>query len=1090
MCSKSNSRITIGGLLPAFAVVVAVTAQAADFSWQEPHARVLAYGDLDWAPHTFSYSPGASVIYIDYEGGDDNNAGTSPSSALKHHPWDANATGNARSISGVKTYVFKRGVIYRGKLVADESGQDGSPIILTSDPSWGSGEAGIYGSERISGGWTRADASSAPHIPDPTSVWYIDLPFAVVDNPYGSYPTWDEIYPQMIAEVTDTGLARIRVARSPNWQITDPNYPTKDWWDVLWVGPRTCKLPVTFSVTDNTVWSRGTIWTGWGIGSGGGANMGTINHGKIKSYSGGNMIPEDKLAMDLGCKYFIENMPFLLDEPNEFYCTPANGSPASRLFVRLSGDRDPNTTAIEVGVRPDIIDIVDKSNIVISGLTLAMNNQPRPSAYTPEPPHWNTRDGSCQAIELSGVCANITISNCKFRHVVMGIAPRRDENSPPQKFDNVHVLDNDIAHVNDQAIVLGARDDGYMRNVSVMRNRLINIGERQICRSYSSIQAINVQPATSVEIAGNIVHYAWGVGINYRSAAGTTGKPGDQVRVLLHHNKVTFSLLGTNDWGGIEAWEDGPGYIFCNISGNPRGYRPFSGENVYNPWGGAIYVDHGNNQKVFNNIVWGVHNDPNDASKRNPSGLMQAVSERSFFANNTIYNFYRGNAAVRGNRGLYVGNLYSDISLFFESDANTLAHVGYAKNVYCGSPENFANGGPSTLSGFVDLLTNGSAWCSQTGMMSSGNVLVNPANGDFRPAGDALGNGARIFIPWNLADVVGEWGFQKNEGSITTVFGTDATTREDSDNDLTMHGVQESSYIMGALEDWTQGAVRFDGTSTHGTVASASAFDIAGGGLILEAYIRTSDSGPIMSKGGTSGYALSVDQTGAAVFTLKSYTLRSQATINDGEWHHVVAELDRGSGQAAVYVDGAASNGAASGSLPSSLTNSAAFYVGRDGSSYFKGDIDFARVARGSFADGATSFEELYAWEFEGPAARDFAGALAAGPRDAGALNYSEVAALPSGAKALAKAMVNVRHLNGGRRLMVHLGGKLDAGTPVHMTVVTPAGRVVFDSRVTVGDLGKAQTATIDARRWASGVYVLRVSTPDVSHVSAMSLHK
>jgi len=73
--------------------------------------------------------------------------------------------------------------------VAKESGTAGNPVILTSDPSWGIGEAGLYGSERITSGWTRASAASAPNIAEPEKVWYIDLPFELEDNPYGSFRT-------------------------------------------------------------------------------------------------------------------------------------------------------------------------------------------------------------------------------------------------------------------------------------------------------------------------------------------------------------------------------------------------------------------------------------------------------------------------------------------------------------------------------------------------------------------------------------------------------------------------------------------------------------------------------------------------------------------------------------------------------------------------------------------------------------------------------------------------------------------------------------------------------------------------------------
>ena len=47
--------------------------------------------------------------------------------------------------------------------------------MLTRDPSWGRGEAAIYGSDAIAGGWQQGDAESAPGFPEPEKVWFIDI---------------------------------------------------------------------------------------------------------------------------------------------------------------------------------------------------------------------------------------------------------------------------------------------------------------------------------------------------------------------------------------------------------------------------------------------------------------------------------------------------------------------------------------------------------------------------------------------------------------------------------------------------------------------------------------------------------------------------------------------------------------------------------------------------------------------------------------------------------------------------------------------------------------------------------------------------
>ena len=59
--------------------------------------------------------------------------------------------------------------------MADDSVTKDDPIRLTCDPSWGAGEAVIVASRALTSGWTRADAYTAPGIPEPEKVLYLDL---------------------------------------------------------------------------------------------------------------------------------------------------------------------------------------------------------------------------------------------------------------------------------------------------------------------------------------------------------------------------------------------------------------------------------------------------------------------------------------------------------------------------------------------------------------------------------------------------------------------------------------------------------------------------------------------------------------------------------------------------------------------------------------------------------------------------------------------------------------------------------------------------------------------------------------------------
>ena len=131
---------------PSVAVPVTFQSKPVDYkySWQKQHANITSGGDIKWNPDDFVFETGTSVRYIDYEEGDDSNDGRTKSTPWKHHPWDNNATGNAAACTGIHTYVFKRGVVYRGKLIARESGTPLNPVRLTSDPAWGSGKAYFF----------------------------------------------------------------------------------------------------------------------------------------------------------------------------------------------------------------------------------------------------------------------------------------------------------------------------------------------------------------------------------------------------------------------------------------------------------------------------------------------------------------------------------------------------------------------------------------------------------------------------------------------------------------------------------------------------------------------------------------------------------------------------------------------------------------------------------------------------------------------------------------------------------------------------------------------------------------------------------
>ncbi|MFW5845832.1 MAG: LamG-like jellyroll fold domain-containing protein, partial [Planctomycetota bacterium] len=151
-------------------------------------------------------------------------------------------------------------------------------------------------------------------------------------------------------------------------------------------------------------------------------------------------------------------------------------------------------------------------------------------------------------------------------------------------------------------------------------------------------------------------------------------------------------------------------------------------------------------------------------------------------------------------------------------------------------------------------------------------------------------------------------------------------------------------------------------------------------------------SGVLVHKLADQGYQLRVAEDGSLVLRLVhadgSAELSSSGSIADGTWHHILVEADRADGQLRIYIDGQEDASGAGIDDSVDLSNLQDLYVGGtpDGE-HLAVELDFLRIARGSLQRSRTTIEELYAWQFDGPVLRDFAGHEPTGVRrDAGAL--------------------------------------------------------------------------------------------------------
>jgi hypothetical protein len=818
---------------------------------------VLPTGDLEWAPKPFEFKAGESARYIDFESGNDKNDGLSTQTSWKHHPWDPNAEGQAKACKGAHTYVFKQGVVYRGELDANESGTQAAPIILTRDPSWGTGPAVICGSEAATGWKQGADSTL---IPEPEKVWYVDLDWA----------------PRNVWMVGKEGaVTRIALARTPNWKITDLDDIKSEWW--TWKNP---DKPFDNYTTINgqrrhlafdkeqintnkpqDYYQGAIVWTtkGWVMGNPFPARVLAVDreHGSLTFAGQWGGEPSYKIIR--GCQYYLEDKPQYLDSPGEFWFDKKGSR--GRLYIRLPGDQDPNAAHVEVAKRIHMLDSRGTSHVHIRGLTFRFANVYWNLVASPYWVSHESLDVQPGCVRLLGSGTDIEVSHCTFEHVHKGV--RLKTMGREDAIDQVVVEDSVFSDADSGGVELAdsttygdvAPPMGRLYDVRVLRNKFDHIGLRPDL--FGQGTALEVEYAQIAEVAGNMFERICAQGIDVHGAK-ASGAATDRpfTRILIHHNKAIDTLINVDDFGGIETWQGGPAYVYDNISGNPGGYRSWDhalNPNAENRFGHAYYLDGAFKNYYFNNIAWGKSKGPS-GKLANTAAFQEIISYQNTFFNNTVFNFVTGSRRQEpmAGRVKFLGNIWQGIGLrvFRDADPARTAQAGneaeagprrdqyaidtdaYARNVFYDVGESFGVFEPSgrwhqTFQAFRAALESYHPLAAEVGIMAEQSPLRDPASHDFRPSANsaARGRGARVFVPWSLYETVAEWNFYPIPGDPTRILDEHwcmspyYTGRDDYYKLPTypLKGVNITlkDYQDGPLENWTTGALHFNGDNQY-----------------------------------------------------------------------------------------------------------------------------------------------------------------------------------------------------------------------------------------------------------------------------------
>ncbi len=817
------------------------------YSWQNPQAKVSPTGDLEWAPLPFEFKVGKVVRYIDFKHGDDNNDGVSKDKAWKHHPWDLNATGKARDyvIPGT-TYVFKGGVVYRGALTRAEMAPASQPTRLTCDPEWGEGKAVISGAEVVTG-WKQG--AEHPDIPEAEKVWVADIDFL-------SHRFW---------MAGDDGFTRLRLARTPNWEESNPEDVLGEWWTwkkggtgpnpddpekkmIIGEDPRITEYPREY-------FEDAIVWTKWGF------VMGTpvatkvqgvdVNEGKL-AFKGAYYGSNRRENVSTGHRYYLENKPHYLDQAGEIW-VEKTGDSSARVYLRLADGQDPNSMHIEAARYYILVESSKLENVEISNLEFRFNNR----AWDYGMSWFFGKYNDPAAIEIDGTARNVSIDHCYFENVINAVDAQASD--PLDLIDVLSICDNDIREIENRGIYvdIASNEDGdgpFGRRVSIMRNRMYRVGLR--AERTSNGAGIHVTYPQTIEVAGNMLDRMYGPGI-FVFGGKSSGKKGEApfTRYLIYNNKVTDSLLTCSDWGGIETWQGGPQYVWNNISGNPGGYHnkkydKFEGSR----FGHAYYLDGGFKTYLFNNIAWGKNNDTEDKTLANTAGIQGIIGYQNTFLNNTIYKFREGSRQQRpeNGRNKHLGNIFQDISQRVFTYANSRKQasepnemdvpddkgnyayntMAWANNVFfdiTGNLGSFEESGRwfANVDSFSKALQQRGALTTDVGVMADKSPLANPAEHDFRLSDSsvAIDMGSKTFVPWGLYGVVGEWPFTVNREDpsvvidehwyMTKYFGDRKSYMDQPMYPLQGVNVSKDDYVSGPLENWTEGALKLNGKDQY-----------------------------------------------------------------------------------------------------------------------------------------------------------------------------------------------------------------------------------------------------------------------------------
>ncbi len=578
--------------------------------------------------------PRVEDLWVDAENGSDDDDGLTPGTAFA-------TIQRAADLAGPGTTVHILPGVYRETVHPAMSGSAAEPTRYVAEN--GPGTAVIRGSEPSSVlTWTQLTS-------DP-----IGLPMGVYSNTYyADLSAWDlDGTPRFVVKTSEV-LARLPLAREPDWQVTTEWKHHEFWWaadggsSVAGCTPEPgdnsdCDLD-SRSMTQLTDRTSDTEPAGVELGNlttlgnltGGtlvaidtlqghyvyrrtitahDVSDGRITVDRLCEHDGGSGKP----GLGWGSKYYVENKPRLLDTPGEWWYDEGMG----RLYLWPPAPGDPALQHIEISRRDHGFSLQNRSYVTVDGLAIEMLNDS--AVYVN---NWTTHKAYGD-----------TVRNVTLRYANRGVLVEQSvrATSPPANvIDGFTLEDSEIAYMDTGAIRLidwwedGAAADSFTRsgvlNTVIRNNEMHHLGFRT---DGDNAVGMSFTHANQLRFEGNHVHHVAHNGVQFSKSViqspETYGFSPDEIKtgeILIKDNVFERACQLTTDCGAAKFWGSAPdGHVFRDvlITGNvfrdsfgwtyiseKRGRWPTgTGSPVRGMGGFGLYVDHASGISAYRNVAY------------------------------------------------------------------------------------------------------------------------------------------------------------------------------------------------------------------------------------------------------------------------------------------------------------------------------------------------------------------------------------------------------------------------------------------------------------------------------------------------------